>query len=144
MPAAERAEVLADRLVEIEGLISADDIASVQADWGGTCEQMYKHARRRTKEIDRVARIHRDPFEPILPVLEAPSPVGEYRKITEEILRRLPDEELHPRSRCRGGQGLLAVAHRHAYWPAPEEPEGTSTLAGRGGMPTSELTYWRT
>ncbi|WP_265519893.1 hypothetical protein [Nitratireductor luteus] len=36
------------------------------------------------KEIQRVARVHRDPFEPIMPVLEAESPVGEYRKITEE------------------------------------------------------------
>lgn len=100
---------LADHLVVIEGLISADDIAAAQADWDGTCERMYKHARRRTKEIDRVARIHRDPFEPILPVLEAPSPVGEYRKITEEILRRLPDEELYPRAAAEAVRAFLLL-----------------------------------
>ena len=128
---------LADRLVEVEGLISADDIASVQADWGGTCEQMYKHARRRTKEIDRVARIHRDPFEPILPVLEAPSPVGEYRKITEEILRRLPDEELHPRSAAEAVRAFLLL-RIGMHTGLRQKNLRELLLCGRGGMPTSE------
>jgi hypothetical protein len=65
----------------IEGLVTEADISAVQSDWSAACDRMYKHARRRIKEIDRVARVHRDPFEPILSVLEAPSPVGEYRKI---------------------------------------------------------------
>lgn len=52
---------------------------------------MHRHTLARAKEIERVARVHRDPFEPILPILEAASPVGEYRKITEEVLRRMPD-----------------------------------------------------
>ncbi len=82
----------------IEGLVTEADINAVQSDWPAACDRMYKHARRRIKEIDRVARIHRDPFEPILPVLEAPSPVGEYRKITEEILRRMPDERHNARA----------------------------------------------
>ena len=70
---------------------------------------MYKHARRRIKEIDRVARIHRDPFEPILPVLEAPSPVREYRKITEEILNRMPDERHHPRAAAEAVRSFLLL-----------------------------------
>jgi hypothetical protein len=41
-------------------------------------------------------RIHRDPFEPILPVLEAANPLREYRKIADEILRLMPDEKGHP------------------------------------------------
>ena len=61
---------LAANLREINGLISAGDIAEVRGDWNGACDRMYGHARRRIKEIDRVARIHRDPFEPILTVLE--------------------------------------------------------------------------
>jgi len=43
---------------------------------------VHRHALARAKEIERVARMHRGPFEPILPILEAASPVGEYRKIT--------------------------------------------------------------
>lgn len=100
---------MAGSLKEIEGLISEQDITEARADWGGACDRMYKHARRRIKEIDRVARIHRDPFEPILPVLEAPSPVGEYRKITEEILRRMPDERHHPRSAAEAVRAFLLL-----------------------------------
>ena len=100
---------IADNLREIDGLINSQDIAAVRADWAGACERMYKHARRRIKEIDRVARIHRDPFEPILPVLEASSPVGEYRKITEEILARMPDERHHPRAAAEAVRSFLLL-----------------------------------
>lgn len=41
-------------------------------------------------------RVHRDPFEPIMCVLEADSPLAEYRKITDEIIKRLPDENRDP------------------------------------------------
>lgn len=100
---------MAGSLKEIEGLISEQDITEARADWGGACERMYKHARRRIKEINRVARIHRDPFEPILPVLETSSPVGEYRKITEEILRRMPEERHHPRSAAEAVRAFLLL-----------------------------------
>jgi len=43
-------------------------------------------------------RLHRDPFEPIMCVLEADSPLAEYRKITDEILNRMPDEDRYPRA----------------------------------------------
>lgn len=52
---------------------------------------MHRHALVRAREIGRVARVHRDPFEPILPILEADSPLSEYRKITEEVRRWRPD-----------------------------------------------------
>jgi hypothetical protein len=93
----------------IEGLVTEADISAVQSDWPAACDRMYKHARRRIKEIDRVARIHRDPFEPILPVLEAPSPVGEYRKITEEILRRMPDERHNARASAEAVRAFLML-----------------------------------
>jgi hypothetical protein len=44
-------------------------------------------------------RVHRDPFEPIKVILEADSPLAEYRKITDEILKRMLDEYLYPRRR---------------------------------------------
>ncbi len=61
------------------------------------------------KEIQRIARVHRDPFEPIMPVLEAESPVGEYRKITEEIIRLMPDEELYPRPAAEAVRSFLML-----------------------------------
>ena len=100
---------LAGNLRVIEGLISTEDIAAVRADWAGACDRMYKHARRRIKEIDRVARVHRDPFEPILAVLEAPSPVGEYCKITKEILLRMPDEAHNPRAAAETTRAFLML-----------------------------------
>jgi len=93
----------------IEGLITDVDISAVQLDWHAACDRMYKHARRRIKEIDRVARVHRDPFEPILSVLEAPSPVGEYRKITEEILQRMPDERHTARAAAETVRAFLML-----------------------------------
>lgn len=93
----------------IEGLVTEADIIAAQSDWHAACDRMYKHARRRIKEIDRVARVHRDPFEPIIPVLEAPSPVGEYRKITEEILRRMPDERHNARAAAEAVRAFLML-----------------------------------
>ncbi|MBZ9823200.1 hypothetical protein [Mesorhizobium sp. CA4] len=91
---------LAERLHPIAGLVSRMDIDRAKADCDA-CDVYFKHASSRVKEIQRVARVHRDPFEPIMPVLEADSPVGEYRKITEEILRLMPDERLYRRPAAR-------------------------------------------
>lgn len=100
---------LADRLVPLHGLVSADDVETARDDWEGACERLKVHALQRAREIGRVARIHRDPFEPLLPILEAASPVGEYRKITEEILRRMPDERRYPRATAECVRSLLMI-----------------------------------
>ena len=100
---------LAERLAPIDGVVSPADIAEAQADWNSACERLHAHASARAKEIERVARIHRDPFEPILPVLEADSPVGEYRKITEEILRLAPDAARYPRAAAESARSFLLI-----------------------------------
>lgn len=100
---------LANRLKPIAGLISEADIAVAISNWAGACDAMYLHARQRLKEIERVARVHRDPFEPILPILEAESPVGEYRKITDEILRLMPDERIYPRPAAEAVRTFLML-----------------------------------
>lgn len=100
---------LASRVRPIEGLISQRDIERVQADWDDACDIYFKHASSRAKEIQRVARVHRDPFEPIMPVLEADSPVGEYRKITEEILRSMPDERVYRRPAAEAVRSFLML-----------------------------------
>ncbi len=100
---------LALRLQPIAGLVTSADIAEVQADWDGACDRLYKHGLSRIKEIERVARVHRDPFEPIMPVLEADSPVGEYRKITEEILRLMPNALRYPRAAAEASRSFLML-----------------------------------
>lgn len=89
---------LRSTLTPIQGLISAADVDAANADWDMVCDSFCRYAAARKKEVQRVAQVHRDPFEPILPVLEADSPVGEYRKITEEIIRRAPNARRHPKA----------------------------------------------
>ena len=100
---------LAERLRPIPNLISEGDIIRAKADWAGTCDAVCSHALARAKEVQRVARIHRDPFEPILAILEADSPVAEYRRITEEILRRKPDERRYPRAAAESVRSFLLL-----------------------------------
>lgn len=100
---------LADRLTPIDGLVNATDIGTVRLDWESACERMKEHALQRAREIGRVARIHRDPFEPLLPILGAASPVGEYRKIADDILKRMPDPGRYPRAAAESVRSLLMI-----------------------------------
>lgn len=100
---------LASELEPVEGLISEDDVRRMRDDWDGACERVHRHALARAKEIQRVARVHRDPFEPLLPVLEAASPVGEYLKITREILLRMPHAGRHPRAAAESVRAFLMI-----------------------------------
>ena len=87
---------LAKRLCPIEGLISKADIEEASADWSAACDKAMAYILDRIPELLRIARVHRDPFEAILPVLEAESPMGEYKKIADEILRLMPNETQAP------------------------------------------------
>lgn len=100
---------LADRLQPLPGLVSADDIAGLRADWPGACAALHRFALARSKEIARVARVHHDPFEPILTVLEADSPVGEYRKIADEILALRPCGQRYPLAAAESARAFLMV-----------------------------------
>lgn len=100
---------LARRLQPIAGLTDTADVERAQADWDSVCEAAHVHVRARSKEIVRIARVHRDPFEPILPILEDESPVGAYRKITAEIIRQMPDMHRYPRASAEAVRGFLML-----------------------------------
>ncbi|HEY1123947.1 MAG TPA: hypothetical protein VGE67_20175, partial [Haloferula sp.] len=100
---------LAQRLVPIPALVDETDIATAKQDWPRVCAQMHRVGLARAKEIARVSRVHRDPFEPILPILEADSPVGEYRKIAEEIRRLQPCESRYPKAAAESSRSILMV-----------------------------------
>lgn len=87
---------LASKLKPIDGLITASDIRKARADWDTTCDTTYEYARSRKLELNPVVRAHRDPCIPILPVLSSNNPLREYKKIGDEILRRMPDETKWP------------------------------------------------
>lgn len=42
----------------IDGLITTDEIAAAHRDWHGACEDFHHHAANRSKEIQRVMRVH--------------------------------------------------------------------------------------
>jgi hypothetical protein len=100
---------LAEGLAPVPGLVTAQDIETARSDWDGTCERLYAFALARSKEVLRVKKVHRDPFEPILPILEAESPVGEYRKIADEILRLMPDERWFPKATAEAVRSWLLI-----------------------------------
>jgi hypothetical protein len=100
---------LANHLRPIEGLVTAQEVKDAHRDWEGVCDGMHRHALMRAKEIERVARIHRDPFEPILPILQADSPLAEYRKITEEVRRWRPDRRRFPIAAAEATRSFLML-----------------------------------
>jgi hypothetical protein len=100
---------LAERLKSIPGLVGPEDVDLAKSDWQRACDHAHEHALCRSKEIQRVARVHRDPFEPILPLLEDDSPVGAYRRITSELVRLTPDERRHPRAAAESARGFLML-----------------------------------
>lgn len=97
------------RIVEVPGLISQRDTQSAVTDWDDVCDRLYLHGLARAREIDRVARVHRDPFEPILPILESDSPLAAYRSITVEILARMPDARRYPRCAAEAVRSFLML-----------------------------------
>lgn len=104
-----QSQSLAGYLRPVEGLVTPEDVQAAHDDWDGLCEVMYRHALKRAREIARVARVHRDPFEPILPILEADSPLAEYRKITEEVRRWRPDRRRFPIAAAEATRSFLML-----------------------------------
>lgn len=100
---------LSAHLRPIPGLLTSGEIARAQANWQDTCDEGYVYASAWRKDIKRVARVHRDPFEPILPVLEAESPVGVYNRIAEEILRWTPDAKRYPVAAAEAARSYLLI-----------------------------------
>jgi len=87
---------LGRKLRPVKGLVTPTDIARVRSDWDGACDKVFEYAVDRVHEIAPHHRIHRDPFIPIMPVLTANNPLREYKKIGDELLRRMPNERKHP------------------------------------------------
>lgn len=100
---------LGDRLVQVDGLVTTDQVSDIRANWDRACDALFEYAGAVAKEIKKVSRVHRDPFEPIMPVLEADSPVAEYRKITEEVLRLMPDERRYPKAAAESVRTFLML-----------------------------------
>ncbi|MGV0908423.1 hypothetical protein [Martelella sp. FOR1707] len=128
---------LLQKVRPIEGLIAPEEIAFASRDWHGACDAFHRHAGYRSKEIQRVMRVHRDPFEPIMCVLEADSPLSEYRKITDEILRRMPDEDRYPRAAAEAVRSFLLL-RLGLHLGLRQKNLRQLRVCPRGQFPTSE------
>lgn len=100
---------LAEGLDPIPGLVSEDDVAAAQADWSAACDRMFDYARATSREVKKLSKVHRDPFEPVLPVLEAASPLKEYLKIADEIVRLMPSTRSYPKAAAEAVRSLLML-----------------------------------
>jgi hypothetical protein len=121
----------------IEGLIEPEEIEFASRDWHGACDAFHRHAANRSKEVQRVMRVHRDPFEPIMVILEADSPLGEYRKITDEILNRMPDEDRYPRTAAEAVRSFLLL-RLGLHLGLRQKNLRQLRVCPRGHFPTSE------
>ena len=128
---------LLKKVQPIEGLIAQEEIEFATRDWHGACDAFHRHAANRSKEIQRVMRVHRDPFEPIMVVLEADSPLLEYRKITDEILKRMPDEDRYPRAAAEAVRSFLLL-RLGLHLGLRQKNLRQLRLCPRGHFPTSE------
>ena len=128
---------LLKKVQPIEGLIAPEEIEFALRDWHGACDAFHRHAANRSKEIQRVMRVHRDPFEPIMVILEADSPLAEYRKITDEILKRMPDENSYPRPAAEAVRSFLLL-RLGLHLGLRQKNLRQLRLCPRGHFPTSE------
>ncbi|MFU0505612.1 hypothetical protein [Pseudaminobacter sp. NGMCC 1.201702] len=128
---------LAAHLQAIPGLVSEAEIMAAQADWNTACDICQKHCAGRVKEIQRVAKVHRDPFEPIMPILEAESPVGEYRKIPDEVIRTMPDERRYPVAAAEAVRSFLIIRFG-LHTGLRQKNLRQLLLCPKGRLPTSE------
>lgn len=100
---------LSGHLKPIPGLLTEREIERAQSDWQAACDEGYSYASAWRKDIKRVARVHRDTFEPIMPVLEAESPVGVYSLIADEVDCRTPDPRRYPLAAAEAVRSLLML-----------------------------------
>lgn len=121
----------------IEGLVAPEEIEFAARDWHGACDAFHRHAANRSKEVQRVMRVHRDPFEPIMCILEADSPLAEYRKITDEILKRMPDEDRYPRPAAEAVRSFLML-RLGLHLGLRQKNLRQLRVCPRGHFPTSE------
>ncbi|WP_414676687.1 hypothetical protein [Mesorhizobium sp.] len=128
---------LSKHLAPVPGLVSEDQIAAARANWDEACDICHKHCTGRAREIQRVAKVHRDPFEPIMPILEADSPVGEYRKIADEIIRTMPNEQRYPSAAAESVRSFLLIRFG-LHTGLRQKNLRQLRICPRGRLPTSE------
>ena len=100
---------LADELAPISGIISDADVSAVRRNWVEACATLHQYAKSRSKDLGRILRRHRDAFAPITVILNSESPLGEYRKIADEVMKHMPDEQKQPKAAAEAVRAYLLL-----------------------------------
>jgi hypothetical protein len=100
---------LKERIKAVPGLITEADITNANQSWNAICTAAHAYAKGRLRELHRIARRHRDTFAPVLPVLNAPSPLKIYRRIADEVWRMMPDRAKTPAAAAEAMRAYLMV-----------------------------------
>lgn len=90
-------------LATLDGVMTEEEVAKAQSDPLGWMKDVHDDIKQMIGEIigskkrnDGVLEVGRDPFAPLLPVLEVKNPGLVYNQIADEIRRRMPDRRAHP------------------------------------------------
>lgn len=143
---------LSKRVRPVPKVLTYRDIARANRNWSDYCDRSLVYISDRSAEVRKSSRIHRDPFESILPVLEADAPLNQYKKIADEILRLAPADETDPLNAALSARSYLLVRfamqlcvrqrnlRELLVCPRGKKPRSIATLEGakRGELRWSE------
>ena len=87
---------LANRLRPISGVLDIKEIQIAKRNWATTCDKAFEDAHCRRNELTYVVQPHRDTYGNVMAVLSKDSPLKEYLKIGNEMLRHMPSETEDP------------------------------------------------
>jgi hypothetical protein len=100
---------LSDHLQLIPGFIDELLIERAKRHWNDVCDEAFNHYIRFAEELERKAELIRDPFEPILPLLESENPIQALRMFAQNIFDDIPDAFTAPLQAARGMRDYLTV-----------------------------------
>ena len=98
---------LRERLSEVPDFITRQDLERSR-NWAKACRFARAHIAKRIKEVNAAAQKGRDPFEALLPALDAENPRNVYDSICDEIRRRMPDG-ISPIRRAEALRALMLI-----------------------------------
>jgi len=103
---------IAKYLKPISGFIDESFIKRARSDWNGTCDEALIKYKELAAVIEDVAEEQRDPFEPIMPLLDVDhlhyqNPILALRTFSQNIINDLPDPSLAPIKAARQVRNYL-------------------------------------
>lgn len=87
---------LISHLKPIPGFIDSHFIERAKNDWDAVCDEAFSYYKNLGEGIEQICEQIRDPFEPILPILESDSPIAALRLFAQNILDDAPDPAIAP------------------------------------------------